>query len=98
MVRVEEDRERIRLREHVTPRLPAHDAPRIAIVEPCTDVQRIGVVEDAQLRTLRHWRSLVGIALAEVREHRRVAPRGIVQAAVDARRSQRPDGGDWFFG
>ena len=85
MVRIDLQGEAIGVCGIVAAREAARNLPRFPIVQPDADVERRGVVDDAELRAFRGGLPLVGIALEEFRRRRRVAPRGVVEAAIEAR-------------
>ena len=63
---------------------PRHDARRLRIPGQHRDVEVAVVVQHPHLRGLGGRRSLLGLALAQPRERRRLRPGGLVETAVDA--------------
>src|SRR5262249_53327317 len=63
--------------------LAGHDPGRIAVIHPRSDVERLAVGDDADFSALRDGRAFVQLALDEPGDRRGVAPRRVVEAAVD---------------
>src|SRR5207247_5009641 len=67
----------------------ANDPARFAVAEPDADVERVFVVQEAQLRRLGGGLALVRVTLAEAAVGRRTSPRLFVEPAVHSDRRSR---------
>ena len=94
VMRVEVEREAVRLAFLIAPRELARDARRFAVAKPRADVQRAVVVRHAQFGLLADRFALLGITLDERGRRRCAQPRLIVEAAVDDDRPGSPRGLD----
>src|SRR5206468_11201232 len=89
MVRIEEQGEAVGFGDHVATGELADDPARFAVAEPDADVERVFVVQEAQLRRLGGGLALVRVTLAEAAVGRRTSPRLFVEPAVHSDRRSR---------
>ena len=82
-MRVEHEREAVRLGALIAPRQLPRDARRLAVVHPRRHIQRVVVVGDAQLGGFRHRLPFLRIPLGERGDRRRPQPHLVVQEAID---------------
>jgi hypothetical protein len=96
-LRVQRDREPLRVPLAVTPGHGARDRPGIAPVHPRPYVERLVVVENEDLGPLGGRFALDRTCLDEVLDRLRRLPDGVVEAAVDPRRTRLDahSGGDF---
>jgi len=82
VIGIEQDGQIVGARSSSRPDQPAADLPRLAIVEPPPDVERVVADEDPDLGALRDRLPLVGVALRELVRRLRLGPGRLVQPAV----------------
>src|SRR6266480_364048 len=83
VITVEQYAELVAVRRRVAPREPPHDLGGLGVEQPGADVQGVRVVHDPHFRGFGHGAPLVGDALQQVADRRRLGPGGIVEAAVE---------------
>ena len=94
VVAVEQHPEVVALRGRVAAPQLARDARGLPIVQPRPDVEGVPVVDHPHLGGLGDRFPLLRVALAEVGEGDRRAPRGVVEATVEDRGAVHPHGDD----
>ena len=86
VVSVEHHDDRVRVGHLIVPdRLARHDLARTGIPRPHTDVDRVSIVEDANLGALRRGLPVHRLALNEAGEDLSSLPRSVVEHPVDIR-------------
>ena len=83
VARIQKDRHAIGVGLFVARGHSPRDAGRVGVEQARADVQRVVVVEDANLGALGRGLTFIGIALPEVIGHRCLRPHFVGQAAVD---------------
>ena len=92
--RIEDHQERVRLVQlGVAPGVRRDNQRRIAVVQHDAHVNRLVVIEDADLGVLGGRLSFEGFGLDETREWRGVLPHALVEGTVDRWRFRDPAGG-----
>src|SRR5574338_654510 len=86
-VRVEDDREVIAVGErHIADLFAGHDAGRLAVEEPCTDIERLTVGEQPHLGPFAHRFTLTQFTLHKVAVYLARLPCLVIELAIDERR------------